>query len=141
MAAGRRQTHPMADTDSSTASTTGFERPSEDELRRRLTPEQFAVTQQAGTEPAFTGVYWDDKTAGTYRCVVCGLDLFESDTKYESGSGWPSFWKPIADDRVDAEDRHQPRHGPHRGHLRPLRRPPRPRLPRRAPSPPATATA
>ncbi len=91
----------MADTGSSTDPTfTDFERPDDAELRARLTPEQYEVTQHAGTERAFTGVYWDDKTAGTYKCVVCGLELFESDTKYESGSGWPSFWKPIADDRV-----------------------------------------
>lgn len=77
-----------------------FEKPSEDELKARLTDEQFDVTQNAGTEPAFTGTYWDTKTPGIYRCVVCDLDLFESDTKYDSGSGWPSFYKPIADDRV-----------------------------------------
>ncbi len=80
--------------------------PTEEELRQRLTPLQFEVTQNAGTERAFTGIYADEKRPGTYRCVVCGLDLFESDTKYESGSGWPSFWKPIADDRVvEHEDR------------------------------------
>ena len=91
----------MADTGSSTdPAFETFERPDDAELRARLTPEQYEVTQRAGTERAFTGVYWDDKTAGTYKCVVCGLELFESDTKYESGSGWPSFWKPIADDRV-----------------------------------------
>lgn len=90
----------MADNESTT---TDFERPSEDELRERLTPEQFQVTQQAGTERAFSGVYWDEHASGTYKCIVCGLDLFESDTKFESGSGWPSFWKPIADDRVKLE--------------------------------------
>ncbi|MFP5320363.1 MAG: peptide-methionine (R)-S-oxide reductase MsrB [Acidimicrobiia bacterium] len=80
--------------------------PTEDELRERLTPLQFEVTQNAGTERAFTGIYADEKRPGTYRCVVCGLDLFVSDTKYESGSGWPSFWKPIDDDRVvEREDR------------------------------------
>ncbi len=77
-----------------------FEKPTEDELKARLTDEQFDVTQNAGTEPAFTGTYWDTKTPGIYRCVVCDLDLFESDTKYDSGSGWPSFYKPIGDDRV-----------------------------------------
>lgn len=91
----------MADTDTpETDRDTDFQRPSEDDLRQRLTPEQFEVTQRAGTERAFTGIYWDAHDDGTYRCVVCGLDLFESDTKFESGSGWPSFWKPIADDRV-----------------------------------------
>ena len=88
----------MADTDETT-----FTKPSEDELRSRLTPEQFEVTQKAGTERAFSGTYWDTKTPGIYRCVVCHLDLFESDTKYDSGSGWPSFYKPIADDRVRTE--------------------------------------
>ena len=81
-----------------------FRRPSDEELRQRLTPEQYEVTQNAGTERAFTGIYNDEKTPGTYRCIVCGLDLFESDAKYESGSGWPSFWKPIADDRVTLKD-------------------------------------
>jgi peptide-methionine (R)-S-oxide reductase len=71
------------------------------ELRERLTPEQYAVTQHAGTEPAFTGCYWDTKTAGTYRCVVCDEELFTSDTKYDSGSGWPSFYQAIADGKVD----------------------------------------
>ncbi|MGK2928180.1 MAG: peptide-methionine (R)-S-oxide reductase MsrB [Acidimicrobiales bacterium] len=86
------------------ADITDFQRPSDDELRQRLTPEQYEVTQNAGTERAFTGIYDDDKTPGTYRCIVCGLELFESDTKYESGSGWPSFWKPIDDDRVTLVD-------------------------------------
>ena len=81
-----------------------FQRPSDDELRQRLTPEQYEVTQNAGTERAFSGIYNDEKTPGTYRCIVCGLELFESDAKYESGSGWPSFWKPIADDRVTLKD-------------------------------------
>jgi len=100
----RRHTVPIADTPAQTPSETGFQRPSDEELRQRLTPEQFEVTQNAGTERAFTGIYNDDKTPGTYRCVVCGLELFESDTKYESGSGWPSFWKPIDDDRVTLEE-------------------------------------
>ncbi|HEU5085333.1 MAG TPA: peptide-methionine (R)-S-oxide reductase MsrB [Acidimicrobiales bacterium] len=85
---------------------TDWQPPTDDELRDRLTPLQYEVTQQAGTERAFTGVYNDEKRPGTYRCVVCGLDLFVSDTKYESGSGWPSFWKPIDADRVvEREDR------------------------------------
>jgi len=80
--------------------------PTDEELRQRLTPEQYEITQQAATERAFTGIYNDEKRPGTYRCVVCGLDLFVSDTKYESGSGWPSFWKPIDADRVvEKEDR------------------------------------
>ena len=74
---------------------------SDAELRERLTPEQYSVTQQAGTERAFTGCYWDTKTAGTYHCVVCDTELFTSDTKYDSGSGWPSFTQAIDDGKVD----------------------------------------
>ncbi len=70
------------------------------ELRERLTPEQYAVTQNAGTERAFTGCYWDTKTAGTYRCVVCDDELFASDAKFDSGSGWPSFYQAIAESKV-----------------------------------------
>jgi peptide-methionine (R)-S-oxide reductase len=84
------QTVPMADEHASPT-----EVPSDDELRVRLTPLQYEVTQKGGTEPAFTGEYWDAKAAGTYRCVVCGEELFTSDTKYDSGSGWPSFWQPL----------------------------------------------
>ena len=70
------------------------------ELRERLTPEQYAVTQEAGTERAFTGKYWDSHEDGTYRCVVCGEELFASGTKFDSGTGWPSFWEPISEDKV-----------------------------------------
>lgn len=78
----------------------------EDELRARLSPEQFEITRRAGTERAFTGAYVDTKDPGTYRCVVCDLELFRSETKYDSGSGWPSFWEPISPDRVTLlEDR------------------------------------
>lgn len=70
--------------------------PSEIEnLKERLTPEQFEVTQNAATEPAFTGEYWDTKDQGTYHCIVCDEALFSSETKYDSGSGWPSFTLPI----------------------------------------------
>ena len=76
------------------------------ELRDRLTPEQYQVTQQAGTERAFTGCYWDTKTPGTYHCVVCDEELFTSDTKYDSGSGWPSFYQAMDDGKVTRhEDR------------------------------------
>lgn len=64
-------------------------------LKDRLTPEQFNVTQNAATEPAFSGEYWDEKRSGTYKCVVCGEPLFSSDAKFDSGSGWPSFTTPI----------------------------------------------
>jgi peptide-methionine (R)-S-oxide reductase len=74
--------------------------PSDDELRERLTPLQYEVTQKAGTERAFTGAYWDTKDPGTYRCIVCDQVLFMSDTKYDSGSGWPSFTDPVEQDAV-----------------------------------------
>ena len=74
---------------------------SQEELRARLTPEQFAVTQNAGTEPAFSGEYWNMKDDGTYHCIVCDAELFSSETKFDSGTGWPSFWQALADDRVE----------------------------------------
>ena len=67
---------------------------SEDEWRRELTPEQFAVCRQKGTERAFTGAFWNQHEPGTYRCVACGQAVFASDTKFDSGSGWPSFFAP-----------------------------------------------
>ncbi|RMF99004.1 MAG: peptide-methionine (R)-S-oxide reductase [Gammaproteobacteria bacterium] len=71
-----------------------------EELRRRLTPEQFHVTQEKGTEPAFSGQYHDCKTPGLYHCIVCGAELFSSTDKYDSGSGWPSFRAPVSDAAV-----------------------------------------
>ena len=73
------------------------------ELRERLRPLQYRVTQEAGTERAFTGETWDQKGPGIYRCIVCGDDLFSSETKYESGSGWPSFWEPLSESAVETE--------------------------------------
>ncbi|MEY4772237.1 peptide-methionine (R)-S-oxide reductase MsrB [Vulcanococcus sp.] len=63
-----------------------------DDWRDKLTPEQFQVARLGGTERAFTGIYWDNKAQGMYRCVCCGSELFSSDAKFESGTGWPSFW-------------------------------------------------
>lgn len=71
------------------------------EWQARLTAEQFKVTRNKGTERAFTGEYWDTKTPGTYKCVCCGAPLFASETKFDSGSGWPSYWAPIEDGAVD----------------------------------------
>jgi len=80
-------------------------RPTKEELQARLTEEQFRVTQAAGTEPAFTGEYNDNKDPGTYRCICCGSELFASTEKYDSGSGWPSFWSPASERAVStAED-------------------------------------
>ncbi len=79
---------------------------SDAEWRRELSPEQFYVTRQHGTERAFTGPYWDEKRPGTYACVCCGTPLFSADTKFDSGTGWPSFWAPIDPDHVsEHEDR------------------------------------
>jgi peptide-methionine (R)-S-oxide reductase len=77
--------------------------PTDAELRARLTPLQYQVTREKGTERAFTGAYEHNKEAGVYRCVCCGADLFSSDTKFDSGSGWPSFWLPLAGDNVRIE--------------------------------------
>ena len=74
---------------------------SDQEWRERLTPEQFAVLRQQATERAFTGAYWDTKEPGVYRCAGCDTELFRSDTKYDSGSGWPSFTEPAAQDAVE----------------------------------------
>jgi len=76
-------------------------RKSDDEWRKKLTPEQYEVTRRGGTERAFTGRYWDEKAPGIYRCVCCGAPLFSSSSKYESGSGWPSFWEPVDAERVE----------------------------------------
>lgn len=69
--------------------------PDEQALRDKLTPEQYHICREHGTEPAFTGKYWNLKDAGTYRCACCGEALFDADTKFDSGTGWPSFWQPL----------------------------------------------
>ncbi|MEE8320633.1 MAG: peptide-methionine (R)-S-oxide reductase MsrB [Gammaproteobacteria bacterium] len=75
----------------------------EQEWQRELTPEQFEVCRKKGTERAFTGEYYDCKDDGVYRCVCCGNELFRSETKFDSGSGWPSFYAPMEDDVIKAE--------------------------------------
>ena len=73
------------------------------EWRQQLGSEEYQVTRKKGTEPAFTGRYWDCHDEGIYRCVCCGNPLFGSDTKFESGSGWPSFWTPLSEESVATE--------------------------------------
>jgi peptide-methionine (R)-S-oxide reductase len=87
-------------------------RKSDDEWRQQLTPEQYQVCRQKGTERAFTGAYWATKEQGTYQCVCCGSELFSSETKFDSGTGWPSFWAPVNAARVKTEEDHS--HGMHR---------------------------
>jgi peptide-methionine (R)-S-oxide reductase len=74
---------------------------SDDQWREQLSPEQYHVTRQAGTEPAFTGKYWKTKTPGTYVCACCGEPLFDSETKFDSGTGWPSFYQPKNPENVN----------------------------------------
>jgi peptide-methionine (R)-S-oxide reductase len=73
---------------------------SEEEWKKLLTPQQYHVLREKGTEIAFTGKYWNEHAAGTYVCAACGLELFNSNTKFDSGTGWPSFWAPIAKNHV-----------------------------------------
>ena len=79
---------------------------SEAEWKAQLSPEQYRVTRQKGTERPFTGEYWNTTEEGTYKCIGCGMPLFESDTKFDAGCGWPSFYQPIAEGNVaEHEDR------------------------------------
>ena len=73
------------------------------EWRAQLSDEEYKVARRKGTERAFSGRYWNEKKAGVYRCICCGLELFDASTKYDSGTGWPSFWQPIAPERVAEE--------------------------------------
>ncbi|MCT7960485.1 peptide-methionine (R)-S-oxide reductase MsrB [Laspinema sp. D1] len=77
---------------------------SESEWKEQLTPEQFKVTRKKGTERAFTGAYHDNKEKGVYKCVCCGTELFSSQTKFDSGTGWPSFWAPIQEGQIAEEE-------------------------------------
>lgn len=74
------------------------------EWRQELTPEEYHVTREKGTERAFTGKYHNNKEPGVYKCVCCGTELFTSDTKFDSGTGWPSFWAPAKDENVDTKN-------------------------------------
>ena len=76
----------------------------DEEWRRELTPEQFEITRQKGTERPFTGEYHDCQELGTYRCICCATELFDSEAKYDSGTGWPSFWQPVDETSIATED-------------------------------------
>jgi len=109
-------------------------RKTDEEWQAELSPEQYRVCRQKGTEPAFTGRFYDNKDPGTYSCACCGADLFSSDTKFDSGTGWPSFWAPVSETDVATEtdaahgmvrtEVHCSRCGAHLGHVFPDGPPP-----------------
>ena len=100
----------------------------DDQWREELTPEQYDVLRKGGTERAFTGQYWNVKQDGMYRCAGCGAELFSSDTKFDSGTGWPSFTEPAVAAAVETRADNSLFMTPHRGRVPQLRRPPRPRV-------------
>lgn len=75
-----------------------------EELKKKLTPEEYHITQEKGTEPAFSGKYWDNHETGMYECVVCGHPLFASNTKFDSGTGWPSFDRPLNRENIELQE-------------------------------------
>ncbi len=104
----------------------------DEEWKKELTPEQYQVARHAGTERAFTGKYWNNHEHGLYRCVCCGNALFSSDTKFESGTGWPSFWHAYCAGKCQYPFRSHSGHGTDRGSLREVRCPPGTCIRRRA---------
>ena len=95
------QLDPSATDPSPCSLDSGLDRGADEEVwRQKLTPEQFRVTRQGGTERAFTGAYWNHKASGLYRCVCCGAELFSSATKFDSGTGWPSFWDGVKPEAI-----------------------------------------
>ncbi len=76
----------------------------EEEWRKLLTPQQYKITRKKGTERAYTGEYWNNHDKGIYKCVACANDLFSSETKFESGTGWPSYWAPVAEENISTQD-------------------------------------
>ena len=123
---------------SDTKTMTGKVEKSEAEWRKELTPMQYAVLREKATERPFSGEYEHEQTPGTYTCAGCGQTLFESDAKFDSGCGWPSFTAPAADEPCRRGARRQPRHGPDRSAMLEVQRPSRPRV-RGRPRPDRTA--